>query len=380
MLTLPEVLAVVAEEAGEADREARFPVRSLAALRSSGLLGLLVPGEFGGMGGGYAEMVDVTLRLAREDMSVAMVFAMHCQQAATLVRHAGPSLRERVLPALGRGELYLGSVTTERGKGGHLLVSESATTGDAEVLRVDRDAPIVTGGEHADAYLITALAPDAASPSHVSLVYADRSQLDVSVLGGWDPLGMRATRSVPMRLTGAVPVAQVVGAPGGFRDIVTATFGPLAHLGWAAAWLGAACGALSRVVGHIRSPEGRKQFDTESDLLLSRLAVVRGRLEVVNAVLRRAVDVVSAAPDLSAAPARMLVNTLKVEAAAQCFAAVDVLVEIVGLRHGYLRGSALWLERVFRDLRSASLNYADDGCAATANGVAVLLDPEVRLA
>ncbi|MFI9811623.1 acyl-CoA dehydrogenase family protein [Saccharothrix variisporea] len=379
MLTLEEVLAVVAEEAGQADRDARFPVRSLEALRSSGLLGLVVPGEFGGMGGGYAEVVDVTQRLAREDMSVAMVFAMHCQQAATLVRHAGPALRDSVLPALGRGELYLGSVTTERGKGGHLLVSESATTGDDEVLRVDRDAPIVTGGEHADAYLITALAPDATSPSQVSLVYARRDQLDVSVLGGWDPLGMRATHSVPMRLTGAVPVTQVVGERGGFRDIVTATFGPLAHLGWAAAWLGAAAGALSRVVGHIRSPEGRKQFDTESDLLLTRLASVRGRLEVVNALLRQTLHAVAGSADLSAPPVRMLVNTLKVQAARQCFQAVDQLVEVVGLRHGYLRGSALGLERVFRDLRSASLNYADDRLRL-ANGVAVLLDPEVRLA
>ncbi|XVV01035.1 acyl-CoA dehydrogenase family protein [Actinosynnema sp. CA-248983] len=379
MLTLEEVLAVVADEAGQADLEARFPVRSLEALRSSGLLGLVVPAEFGGMGGGYAEMVEVTLRLAREDMSVAMVFAMHCQQAATLVRHAGPALSERVLPALGRGELYLGSVTTERGKGGHLLVSESATTGDDEVLRVDRDAPIVTGGQHADAYLITALAPGATSPSQVSLVYADRAQLEVSVLGGWDPLGMRATHSVPLRLTGAVPVTQIVGEPGGFRDIVTATFGPLAHLGWAAAWLGAASGALSRVVGHIRSPEGRKQFDTESDLLLTRLAAVRGRLEVVNALLRQTLGAVAESADLSAPPVRMLVNTLKVEAASQCFAAVDQLVEVVGLRHGYLRGSALWLERVFRDLRSASLNYANDRLRL-ANGVSVLLDPEVRLA
>ncbi|NUT94647.1 MAG: acyl-CoA/acyl-ACP dehydrogenase [Saccharothrix sp.] len=379
MLTLEEVLAVVADEAAGADAEARFPVRSLEALRLSGLLGLVVPGTHGGMGGGYAEMVDVTQRLAREDMSVAMVFAMHCQQAATLVRHAGPSLRDEVLPALGRGELYLGSVTTERGKGGHLLVSESATTGDDEVLRVDRDAPIVTGGEHADAYLITALAPGATSPSQVSLVYARRDQLDVSVLGGWDPLGMRATHSVPMRLTGAVPVTQVVGSPGGFRDIVTTTFGPLAHLGWAAAWLGTAAGALSRVVGHIRSPEGRKQFDTESDLLLTRLASVRGRLEVVNALLRQTLGAVADSADLSAPPVRMLINTLKVQAASQCFEAVDQLVEVVGLRHGYLRGSALGLERAFRDLRSASLNYANDRLRL-ANGVAVLLDPEVRLA
>jgi acyl-CoA dehydrogenase len=376
---LADVLAVVAEHAAHTDAEAEFPVAALGALRASGLLGLLVPAEHGGMGGSYGDVVDVTLRLSREDMSVGMIFAMHCQQVAALVRHAGPALRAEVLPALGRGELYLGSVTTERGKGGHLLTSESPTTGDTGLLRVDRDAPIVTGGVHADAYLITALAPDATSPSQVSLVYAARDQVEATVLGGWDPVGMRATHSVPMRLTGDVPVGQVVGEPGAFRDIVTATFGPLAHLGWAAAWLGTASGALSRVVGHLRSAEGRKQFDVGSELLLTRLAGVRGRLEAVHALLRRAVAVVEGDDDPSLPPVRMLVNTLKVQAATQCFAAVDELVELVGLRHGYLRGSPLMLERAFRDLRSASLNYADDRLRL-ANGVLVLLDPEVRLA
>ncbi|KOV81516.1 acyl-CoA dehydrogenase [Nocardia sp. NRRL S-836] len=357
---LEKVLAVTAEHAGRCDAEAAFPVEALEALRDSGLLALPVAGS-------VRDVVDVTLRLGREDMSVAMIYAMHCQQAFALVRHA-PALVDRIRS----GRVYLASVTTEKGKGGHLLSSESTVDWVDGSLRIDRDAPIVTGGVHADAFLVTVLAPDATSPTQVSLVYADRSQLDVvEVLGGWDPLGMRATHSVPMRLAGTVPAAQVVGEPGGFRDVVATTFGPLAHLGWAAAWLGAASGAFSRVLGLVR---GSRQFDPSSELLLTRIAQVRGRLEVVHALLRHTLDA-----DFSTGAGQMLVNTLKVRAASECFAAVDELVELVGLRHGYLRSSDLALERTFRDLRSASLNYSNDRLLL-ANGALALLDRQVRLA
>lgn len=375
---LTEVLTVTAEHAARADATAEFPTQALTALRASGLLGLVVPTSYGGGGGSVTDVVDVTMSLAREDMSVAMIFTMHCQQVLTIVRHGQGIVRESLLPALSRGELYLASVTTERGTGGHLLSSGSTVDAADGVLRIDRDAPIVTGGPHADGFLITTLAPGAVSPNQVSLVYAARDQLDVEVLGGWQPLGMRATESVPMRLAGQVPAEQIIGTPGGFRDIVTATFGPLAHIGWSAAWLGSAAGALSRTLHHIRSEQGRKQFDPASELLRLRLARIRGRLDLVNGLLRHTVGVFDTTSDLSGPSTQLLINTLKVNAAEQCFDAIDEMVELVGLRHGYLRSSPLSIERTFRDLRSASLNYGNDRLHL-ANGSLALLDRQVHL-
>lgn len=376
---LADVLAVTEREAASTDDSGEFPAAALAALRATGLLGLVVPAEFGGLGGTPAVMADVTAELARADLSVALIFAMHCQQAATIVACASEELRAELLPPLGRGELYLASVTTQPGSGGGLLTSQSPVQADGELLHVDRDAPIVTGGTHADAFLITTLAPGATTPAQVSLVYARRDQLKTQVLGDWEALGMRATGSVPMRLSGAIPARQVIGEPGGFRAIVTSVFGPMAHLGWSAAWLGAASGALSRVIGYIRSAEGRRRFDPTSELLLTNLARVRTRLDTVHGLLRHTLDVVERAEDMSAPPVQMLVNALKTVAAQECFQAVNELVELVGLRHGYLRNSPLHLERVFRDLRSASLNYANERLYLV-NGALALLDREVRLA
>ncbi|MFE7131719.1 acyl-CoA dehydrogenase family protein [Streptomyces sp. NPDC057638] len=372
------VAAVAAEHAPRHDRDADFPVEALAALRASGLLGLTVPVSHGGLGGGLADLLDVCVELGRADMSVAMILGMHCQQVAAVVQHAPPRLRDELLPEIAAGRRYLASVTTESGKGGHLLTARSPLHRDGTDLVVDRFAPIVTGGAHADGFLLTVQAPDATSPHQVSLVYAGRDQLTIEQSGSWNPMGMRASHSVALRLTGRLPAHQVIGEHGRFSRIAGEVFGPLAHLAWSAAWLGTATGALARVVRLLRSPEGRGRFDPGSELLLTRLSTARQRIDTVHALLRHTERAVSAAADLSTPPLQLLLNALKLTASEQCQAAVEELITAVGLRDGYLKGSATRLELALRDLRSAPLNYANDRLHQ-ADGRLALLDPEVRL-
>ncbi|MET3987759.1 acyl-CoA dehydrogenase family protein [Streptomyces sp. PvR034] len=380
---LRRVNEVAEKEAGPCDEAAAFPTAVLDALRDTGLLGLTVPTAHGGMGGGVDQVLDAGIALGRVDMSVAMIFTMHCQQVAGIVRHASPRLAEELLPQIAAGRLYLASVTTEAGKGGHLLTATSELTAEPGRLVIDRFAPIVTGGAHADGFLITMLSPTARSPHEVSLVYAHRDQLDIEVSGDWDPLGMRASHSVAMRLTGQVPEHQVIGEHGQFRKIVLDTFGPLAHLGWAASWLGTAAGALSRVLRLLRSPAGRKSTNLDSELLLTRLSTARQRLDTVHALLRHTAATLARAAeqgdDLSRPKYQMLINALKITASEECHRTIEDLVDAVGLRHGYLKGSPTGLERALRDLRSAALNYNNDRLHL-ADGRLALLDPEVNLA
>ncbi|QKW25034.1 acyl-CoA/acyl-ACP dehydrogenase [Streptomyces seoulensis] len=357
---LAEVVEVTEAHLADADRDAVFPVEALAALRRTRLLGLLVPVAHGGLGGSVRDLVRAAEILGRADMSVAMIFAMHCQQAAALVRHADERLAKAVLPRVAAGEVYLASVTTEAGKGGRLTTAEAQLTDADGLLEIDRFAPVVTGGAHADGFLITMRAAGEATAHDVSLVYADRGRLTVQASGDWQPMGMRASHSAPLRLTGRVPAHHVVGEPGQFHEIAANVFGPLAHLGWSAAWLGTAAGALSRVLRLVRGPAGRARFDITSELLLTRLSRARQRLDAVHALLQQAVSVVESGEDLSRAPRQLLLNSLKITASEQCLAAVDELVEAVGLRDGYLKDSPTRLELAVRDLRSAALNYHND--------------------
>lgn len=378
-----DVLPVLREHATEIDNEAAFPEAAVGALAASGLLGLLVPQEHGGMGGGVADLVAISQELAACCMSTALIWAMHCQQTDSLVRFASPWLREHVLPRVARGELYLASVTTEPGKGGHLLTGVAPLRHAGDLLRLDRDAPVVTGGLHAQGFLVTMRASDDATQNQVSLVYADRDQLEVAPSGGWDTLGMRGTQSGGLKISGAVPARQVVGDPGGFRAIAVESMAPVGHLGWAACWLGTARGAFGELVGWLRSGNRSRSIDVSSDLVSERIARVRMDLELVGAYLHRVTDELvglrAEGRSLSGTEVQIHLNTLKVAAAELTFRAVDRMVQLAGLTAGYRRDSPLPLERSFRDLRSASLNYANDRLLVS-TGALALMDRAVRLA
>ncbi|PHX43716.1 hypothetical protein AO263_21685 [Pseudomonas sp. NZIPFR-PS5] len=102
------------------------------------------------MGGTIADVLRVTTQLGREDMSVAMIFAMHCQQVAAITRYASRELSSELLPQIAQGRSYLASVTTEVGTGANLLGAMSRLGTSKNNMVLDRFAPIVTGGLHAD--------------------------------------------------------------------------------------------------------------------------------------------------------------------------------------------------------------------------------------
>ncbi len=376
------VAEVARADAARVDLEACFPHRALSALRESGLLGLTVPARFGGLAAGLDTFVDVADELAGACLSTAMIWAMHIQQVAVLVASASPELCDRLLPRIAAGEVYLASVTSERAKGGHLLSATQPLYAIENGYYLDRDAPIVTGTREADGYVITMLSAPGAPPSAVTLLYADRTQVETTLSGEWNPLGMRATESLPTRIVGNIPADQIIGRPGEFRRFATHPFVTTGHIGWAACWLGAARSAFRQVVAILRDPKQRKSFPVGEDLFGARLARIRLMLDTTSAYLRCVVHEVSTLESRGADPedpaCQLHVNGLKVVASEHAFAAVDQLIELVGLRLGYLRGGQLPLERLFRDLRSASLNYANDRLLV-ANGWLSVLDREVLL-
>ena len=222
-------------------------------------------------------------------------------------------------------------------------------------------------------------------PSEVVLVYDDRSQLQLEVKSGWLPLGMRGTQSVGMSLRGDIPHNQVIDPEGGFERLAVSTMIPVGHIAWASAWLGAAQGSFRQMIELLRDPQARKGFPLQSDLFATRLARVRLELDTVSMYLQQVLqeyqalrDSAGGSPTQVSARFNIHINNLKLIASETLFTALDQLMQIAGLRYGYMRNGRLCLERTFRDLRSASMMYANDRLLV-ANGKLALLDRDVAL-
>jgi acyl-CoA dehydrogenase len=365
---------VLAAHAAEVDRLARFPEESFSALREIGLLAWFVPHELGGPDADLESFARIAGALGGACLSTAMNWVMHAHQVLILADHAGHVGRGReALEQVAREGRLIASVTTEPERGGDVLRANAPLVpvdeGAGSRLRLLRTAPTVSYGEQATWFLVTMRASRESPATDVRLVLLDRADGSVRVEGDWKALGMRGTRSVPMSFDVTVDPGAIIG--GSFREIALRTMIPAAHVGWAAAWLGAARAALGRVIARERS---RRTRDLASDHFLQRLGDMHLELDLGEALLQRVarrVDRMRAAgvdfAEYESVSHNLLVNELKVAAARISFRVVDGLMRLVGMAAGYLRESELELERVFRDLRSASLMLNDDRLLA-ANG------------
>jgi alkylation response protein AidB-like acyl-CoA dehydrogenase len=367
---------VLARWAAAVDAEDRFPHESVAALRDAGLLGYFVPPELGGLGGDVQTYCRIAEALGQACLSTAIIWVMHAHQTAVLADHRTPAHEPYLREIAARGVL-LASVTSEYGKGGDVLRAEAPLHREGLRLRVRRRAPTVSYGAQAGFFLVTMRAGEDRPPTDVSLVLVRPEDGSVAVTGRWEAMGLRGTASAPMAFDVAVEPHRVVGRS--FREVALKTLVPAAHAGWAAAWFGAAKGALARFV---RAQRERRTRDLNADLFLTRLAELRLQLDLLDSLLVRVARRLDALRAQDAPMAsyedlghNILVNNLKVAGSRLAFAVADGLIELGGLGYGYLRSDPSGIERVFRDLRSAALMYHNDRLLQ-ANGRLILVEDQ----
>ena len=363
--------------AADVDAKNRFPQENMDALREEGLLGFFVPSKFGGQGGDFETYCHIAAILGAECLSTALIWSIHCQQVTVLADHAAADQADVLAKIAKNGSLVAG-VTTEYGKGGDLLTAQTPLLPENGRLRVCRSAPIVSYGAEADFFLITMRSGEDKPPNDVSLVLVTHDDGQIAVADEWDAMGMRATRSVPMKFDTVVDRSQVIRKS--FRQIALQTIIPAGHLGWTAAWFGAARSAFMYFVSQLRTTGGQGKQKLNSDLFISRLANLRISLDLIEAMLYQVTERLDKLRRAGAPLERyedithnIALNNLKVAGSRLAFSVADELVELGGIGRGYVKSDTVPFERVFRDLRSASLMYSNDRLLET-NGKLILVE------
>jgi alkylation response protein AidB-like acyl-CoA dehydrogenase len=345
---LAPVLEAAEAAAREVDDAGAFPQATVDALRESGLLGLTLPADAGGLGGGPEDLVEALSALAAVCGSSAMVYLMHV--SATMAIAASPPPGRPGL--LGRlATEALGTLAfSEAGSRSHFWapVSQSERTGDGGV-HVKAGKSWVTSAGHAGVYVVSTLTPagvvetDGASDLYV----VDGGASGVSIAGPWRGLGLRGNASAPMTFDLVVPEDDRLGGAGGGFDLMLQTVMPWFNLGNAAVSLGLAQAAVDAAVRHASRSRFRHTGDSLADLPTIRAQLARCSLDL--AATRAYVQV--AARSIAAPDESTMLHVLGVKAAANDAALriTDTAMRVCG---GAAFSEHLQLERFFRDARA----------------------------
>lgn len=157
---------VLAPSAGQNDKAGRFSTEAVESLGESGLLGLLLPVDFGGSGLSPCTFAAVIAMLAEADASIAMVYLMHLLGAATIAA-ARPSAAQAVTPILqeiGAGRHLSTLAFSEAGSRSHFWAPISRAHRNGNGVRISAKKSWVTSAGHAQSYVVSALAPEGAGP------------------------------------------------------------------------------------------------------------------------------------------------------------------------------------------------------------------------
>lgn len=256
-----------AARAVELDRTASFPYENWGDLKRTGLLGIAIPEESGGLGGDFVGYALVSEELARHCASTALTFNMHVATTLLVGEIAGMldlTDSEQDFLADRRKTLYSGVIDehhihSQPFSEGHAV---GATAGYATRAKPIDGGYLVTGTK-----IFASLAGAANYHNVLCMVEGDdRLRLlgvphagdGVEIQGEWDPIGMRATDSRNLVMTDAfVPIEHEWLPPGLFNQ--SADRFPYFYMTLSFAYLGLMRGILD-FTGKYLSSSGRRDF------------------------------------------------------------------------------------------------------------------------
>ncbi len=345
---------VLAPSAGQNDKAGRFSTDAVEALGESGLLGLLLPVDFGGAGLGPRTFAAVTATLAEADASVAMVYLMHILGTATLSA-ARPNAAQALTPILqeiGAGRHLSTLAFSEAGSRSHFWAPISRAHRNGNGVRISAKKSWVTSAGHAQSYVVSALAPEGAGPTDSTLYLLAAETRGLSVAGPWDGLGLRANASAPIALDDCeVPYDfQLTDDGAGFPAMLNVVL-PLFNLGTSAVALGLCRAAVAGTVSHLKNAK----FEHLGQSLGESLPTLRAQL----AAMQIDTDGLSARIDdliehLEKPRETTMLRVLESKAAAG-----DVAISVTSAAMHICGGAAfskhLSIERLFRDAHAGAV-------------------------
>ena len=247
-----------APKAMERDKTKEFPSDNLAKLGELGLMGMMIPPEYGGSGADSVSYVLALAEVAYACASTAVVMSVHnsivCE---SILRHGTADQKEKYLKRLATGEMIGAFALTEPNAGSDPArqTSKAVFHGDSYVLNGTKR--FTTTGKNAGIIIVTAKTDEQARHKGISAFLIEQGTPGLTVGPLEDKMGLRASDTADLILEDCrIPAENRLGNEGdGFLIAMTGLDG--GRIGIAAQSVGVATAAFDAAVQYSRE---REQF------------------------------------------------------------------------------------------------------------------------
>ncbi|KTB48936.1 Acyl-CoA dehydrogenase [Dehalogenimonas alkenigignens] len=140
----------------ELDEKEEFPWAIVREIAASGLYGIAIPEEYGGIGGGSFELVLAAEQLARVCGGVAVTYAANFLGSDILIDNGSPEQKARFLPDIASGEKLCAFAITEETAGSDAGAVKTTATKTVDGYVINGSKRFITNGGDAAIYTIIA--------------------------------------------------------------------------------------------------------------------------------------------------------------------------------------------------------------------------------
>jgi len=261
--TVKQMARTIAEEKilpvrAQLDEMEEFPRAIMKDLADTDLLGVYIPEEYGGLGGGCFELCLVTEELSRVCAGVAVSYAANSLGSYTLLEYGSDKQKQRYLPDIARGKMLAAFALTEESAGSDASAIKTTATRTDKGYILNGTKLFITNGGEADIYTVIALTDKERGVRGASAFLVEKDTPGFSFGRKEKKLGIRASATRELFFENCpVPAENIIGREGAGFPMIMRLF-DRSRPGIGAQAVGVAQGAMEAALEHAKN---RIQFE-----------------------------------------------------------------------------------------------------------------------
>lgn len=330
------------------DESQEFPIALFKKLGSLGLMGVVVPEEYGGAGFGYPEYVTAISEIAQVDGSIGLSVAAHNSLCTGHILQFGNEEQKRAyLPKLATAEWIGAWGLTEPNTGSDAGNMRTVAKKDGDYYILNGAKNFITHGKSGNVAVVIARTGEVGDSHGMTSFIIEKGTPGFTSGKKENKLGMRASETAELIFTDCrVHKSQVMGAEGeGFIQALKVLDG--GRISIAALGLGIAAGAYEAALEYSKE---RHQFNKPISTFQGisfKLADMATKVEAARLLTYRAADLKNRGLNVSkeSAMAKLYTSEVAVEIANDC-------VQIFG-GYGYTKDFPA--EKYYRDAKLCTI-------------------------